>query len=177
MINHKLIYRHNAVRDILFRLGQELGVTVAREPLFPTLVRGSEGRRPDVVFRNWEGDQDLFVDVVGSSSLALSNLGEFVPGGAATKAAARKNASYREILNSQPSSVVFRAFSFETLGGLHTDALGLISRLQGLVHLAALTHDDTVFYSVAKRVSFVIAKAVGRQLSSRLPWWGGSSLP
>ena len=62
-------HRHNMVRDILFHIARELGVRVEREPHFPVRVPGAEGRRPDIVFRDWEEGRDLFVDVVGSSHL------------------------------------------------------------------------------------------------------------
>jgi hypothetical protein len=64
------------------------------------------------------------------------------------------------------------SFSFESLWELHEDAVGLLVRLQGGVNLSALTHDDCLWFSVIRRVSFAIAKAVGRQLSSRLQRWG-----
>jgi hypothetical protein len=95
--------------------------------------------------------------------------------GASRKAGAGKERSYRDILRAQPPSVMYLSFSFESLGGLHPDAVGLLVRLQGGVTLSALTHDDCFWFSVIRQVSFAIAKAVGRQLSSRLPWWGASS--
>lgn len=168
-------YRHNVVRDLLYRLAKDLGLDVAREPHFPVRVPGAEGRRPDLVFREWEGGRDLYLDVVGSSPLSATNVVGFVPGGAYDRAVARKEASYREILRAQPSSVLLKSFAFEALGGLHADALGVVMRLQGVVNLAAATHDDCIWFSVVRRVSFAISKAVGRQLSSRLSWWGGPS--
>jgi hypothetical protein len=83
---------------------------------------------------------------------------------------AGKETSNRNILRAQPPSVKYLSFSFESLGGLHPDAVGLLGRLQGGVNLAALTHDDCFWFSVLRRVSFAIAKVVGRQFSSRLPW-------
>jgi hypothetical protein len=54
-------------------------------------------------------DKDLYVDVVGTSPLAaLGCWGDLVPGGAATRAAVGKVASYREVLLRQPPHVVFR---------------------------------------------------------------------
>jgi hypothetical protein len=134
-------------------------------------------RRPDLLLKDWEGGKDLYIDVVGSSPLAVSNMRGFEPGGASRKAVAGKERSYRDILRAQPPSVRFLSFFFESLGGLHPDAVGLLVRLQGGVNLSALTHDDCFWYSVMtiRRVSFAIAKAVGRQLSSRLPWWGAPS--
>jgi hypothetical protein len=54
-------------------------------------------------------------------------------------------------------------------------APALLARLQGVVNLAVLSHDDTVWFSVVRQVGLAIAKAVGRQLSTRLPWWEGRS--
>jgi hypothetical protein len=162
-------HRHNMVRDILFRIARELGVRVEREPHFPVRVPGAEGRRPDIVLRDWDEGRDLFVDVVGSSPLAVSHREAFVPGGSLTKAVTRKGVSYRDVLAAQPPSVLFQAFSFETLGGLHPEALALVGRLQGVLNLASCTHDDVVWHSVVRRVSFAIAKAVACSTARRYP--------
>jgi hypothetical protein len=111
-------YCHNAVRDILIRVGKE----VVREPPFPFRVLGFEARarRPDLMFQDWEGGRDLYIDVVGTSPLEPSygrGAAGFLPGGAGAWAAAGKLASYRAVLLRQPPRVVFRPFSFETLGG------------------------------------------------------------
>jgi hypothetical protein len=74
-------YRHNSVRDILFRICKELGMAVEREPSFPVRVPGAEGRRPDLLLKDWEGGKDLYIDVVGSSPLAVSSQKGFEPGG------------------------------------------------------------------------------------------------
>jgi hypothetical protein len=100
----------------------------------------------------------------------------FAPGGAADGAVARKMSDHRDIMRAQPPSVVLRAFAFETLGGLHADALEVLARLQGRVNMAVLTCDNNVWFSVVRRVGMVIAKAVGRQLSSRLQEWVGVPL-
>jgi hypothetical protein len=68
---------------------------------------------------------DLFVDVLGSSSLAVSNMGRFAPGGPLS---ARKEASYPAVLPAQPLLVKYLPFELESLGGLHEDALGLLVR-------------------------------------------------
>eukprot|EP00884_Botryococcus_braunii_P006632 jgi/Botrbrau1/15970/Bobra.0294s0008.1 len=169
------IYRHNAVRYILFRVGKEVETVVVREPPLPVRVLGFEARRPDLMFQDWEGGRDLYIDVVGTSPLPPSygrGGARFVPGGAGARAAAGKLASDREILLRQPPRLVFRPFSCETLGGLGDAAEELLSRLQGLVNQAVVAHEDLVWFSVQRRVSFVIARAVGRQLASRFPCGG-----
>jgi hypothetical protein len=167
-------YRHNAVRGILYRMAKELGLDVVRETHFPIHVPGAEGRRPDLLLKEWEGGRDLYLDVVGSSPLAGTNVGAFAPSGGADGAVARKMSDYRDIMRAQPPSVVLRAFAFETLGGLHADALEVLTRLQGRVNMAVLTCDDNVWFLVVRRVGMVIAKAQGRQLSFRLQGWRGS---
>jgi hypothetical protein len=68
------------------------------EPSFPLPGPGVEGCSPDLLLKDWEGGREgrkgLFVDVVGSSSLAVSNMEGFVPGGASRRAVARNEASY-----------------------------------------------------------------------------------
>lgn len=76
--------------------------------------------------------------MVGSSSLTVSNVGGSPPLGAAAKAVAREEASYRV----QPPSVIYKSFAFELISGFHSIAVALISRLQGAVNLVALSFDD-----------------------------------
>eukprot|EP00884_Botryococcus_braunii_P022983 jgi/Botrbrau1/9369/Bobra.354_2s0024.1 len=98
-------YPQNAVQDMLFRIGKEVEAVVTREEPLPVRVVGFETRRPDLVFLDWDGGRGFYVDVVGISPLAASNLaggGAFLPGGAAARAAAGKLASYREVLLRQP---------------------------------------------------------------------------
>jgi hypothetical protein len=66
-----------------------------------------------------------------------------------------------------PSSPKTLAFAFETFGGLHADALALLQRLQGLLNQAIIAQEDVEGYFVIRRVSFIIAAAVGRQLAAR----------
>eukprot|EP00884_Botryococcus_braunii_P011746 jgi/Botrbrau1/20572/Bobra.145_2s0119.1 len=112
-------------------------------------VQGFEARRPDLMFQDSEGGRDLYIDV-NTSPLAPSygrGAAGFVPGRAAARAAAGKLASYREVLVRQPPRVVFRPFSFETLGGLGLAAEEHLSRLQGLVNKAVVAHEDLVWFS------------------------------
>jgi hypothetical protein len=120
----------------------------------------------------WDRGRDFYYDVVGTSPLALSLRGDFTPGGAVARAAANKLQYYRVHLSRQPPRVVFRPFAFDTFGGLHGDAVELLQRLQGVVSQAALLHEDMAWYSTVRRVGFTIARAVGRQLATRLPGWG-----
>jgi hypothetical protein len=67
----------------------------------------------------------------------------------------------------QQPPVPFQASSFETFGGLHADELALLQRPNGLLNQAIIAHKDVEGYFVMRRVSFIIAAAVGRQLTTR----------
>jgi hypothetical protein len=94
------------------------------------------------------------------------NIG-LVLGGAAARAAKDKQTRYAVLLSRQQPPVAFQAFAFETFGGLHADALALLQRLQGLLNQAIIAQEDVEGYFVMRRVSFIIAAAVGRQLAAR----------
>jgi hypothetical protein len=162
-----IVGRHYAVRNGLDAVLTSARQRVTREPAFPTPVPGQERRRADLRLHAWEEGRDLYVDVVGSSPLTAANLQHFVPGGAAMRASEDKHNRYAVLLARQQPPVAFQAFSFETLGGLHSDALTLLKRLQGLLNQAIIAHEDVEGYYVIRRVSFIIAAAVGRQLSAR----------
>ena len=74
-------YRHYVVRDVLFRMSKELEISVRREPPLPVQMVGCEARRPDLLFPDWDQGRDFFFDVVGTSPLAQTYRGSFVPGG------------------------------------------------------------------------------------------------
>ncbi len=63
--------------------------------------------------------------------------------------------------------MAFQAFAVETFGGLHSDAFALLKRLQGLLNQAIIAREDVEGYFVLRRVSFIIAAAVGRKLAAR----------
>ena len=162
-----IVGRHYSVRNGLDIVLTSARQRVTREPAFPTPVPGHERRRADRRLHAWEEGRDLYVDVVGSSPLTVANLQHFVPGGAATRAAADKQTRYAVLLARQQPPVAFQAFAFETFGGLHADALALLKRLQGLLNQAIIAQEDVEGYFVLRRVSFIIAAAVGRQLAAR----------
>lgn len=55
------------------------------------------------------------------------------------------------------SFVACKTFSFESLGGIQSDARVILARSQGVVILAALSHDGMASFTVVWRVSFTIA--------------------
>ena len=162
-----IIGRHYSVRNGLDAVLTSARQRVTREPAFPTPVPGQERRRADLRLHAWEEGRDLYIDIVGSSPLTTANLQHFVPGGAAERAAQDKQTRYAVLLARQQPPVAFKAFAFETFGGLHSDAFALLKRLQGLLNQAIIAQEDVEGYFVIRRVSFIIAAAVGRQLAAR----------
>eukprot|EP00884_Botryococcus_braunii_P008242 jgi/Botrbrau1/17419/Bobra.0054s0015.1 len=162
-----IVGRHYSVRNGLDAVLTSARQRVTREPAFPTPVPGQERRRADLRLHAWEEGRDLYIDIVGSSPLTVANLLHFVPGGAAARAAQDKQTRYAVLLSRQQPPVAFQAFAFETLGGLHADALALLQRLQGLLNQSIIAQEDVEGYFVIRRVSFIIAAAVGRQLAAR----------
>jgi hypothetical protein len=162
-----IVGRHYSVRNGLDAVLTSARQRVTREPAFPTPVPGQERRRADLRLHAWEEGRDLYIDIVGSSPLTVANLLHFVPGGAAARAAQDKQTRYAVLLSRQQPPVAIQAFAFETFGGLHADALALLQRLQGLLNQAIIAQEDVEGYFVIRRVSFIIAAAVGRQLAAR----------
>jgi hypothetical protein len=162
-----IVGRHYFVQNGLHRMFTSARQRVTREPSFPTPVPGQERRRADLRLHAWEDGRDLFLDIVGSSPLTTANLQNFVPGGAAERAAQDKITRYAQLLAAQRPPVAFQAFAFETFGGLHSDAFNLLKRLQGVLNQAMVAQEDVEGYLVVPRVSFIIAAAVGRQLAAR----------
>eukprot|EP00884_Botryococcus_braunii_P011717 jgi/Botrbrau1/20546/Bobra.145_2s0095.1 len=155
-----IVGRHYSIRN-----GLDAVLASARQRV--TRERSRERRRADLRLHAWEEGRDLYIDIVGSSPLTVANLLHFVPGGAAARAAQDKQTRYAVLLSRQQPPVAFQAFAFEALGGLHADALALLQRLQGLLNQAIIAQEDVEGYFVIRRVSFIIAAAVGRQLAAR----------
>jgi hypothetical protein len=167
-------YRHKPVRDWLFRMAREFGVSVWREPALSAQIPGSDSQRPDLVLVDWDNGRDLYVDVVGTSPLTRSYRSSFVPWGAVGRVAALKAASHRDTLPWQPPRVLskLRPFAFDVCGVLRTDSQDLLKRLQGVVSQASFVHEELIWYCAHRRVGFTIAEAVVRQLATRLPEGG-----
>ncbi len=60
------------------------------------------------------------------------------------RAAPDKQTPYAVLLAQQqpPAHVPFQTFTFETFGGLHSDAFALLKRFQGLINHAIIAQED-----------------------------------
>ncbi len=65
---------------------------------------------------------------------------------------------YAVLLARQQPPVAFQAFTFETFGGLHSDAFALLKRLQERLNQAIMAHEDVEGNFVLRRVSFIILR-------------------
>lgn len=110
----------------------------------------------------------MYVDVLGPSSRGNSSV-EVCSERRDSQGVGRK-ASYA---CSAPVGNLFDICLRDTGRALIEDDFALLARLQGVVNMAVLSHEDTVCLSFIRRVSMPIAKAVGWQLTARLPWWEG----
>lgn len=129
-------HRDNVARDCRFGMGRALGLDVQGAQL-TSAGSGGGGAPPRPTCQTREEGKDMFVVVVGSSPLCGSNEEAFSPGHATNKVVARKEPSYRAILQlqAQPPSNAYRSFAFETLGNFHADALEVLARVQGRIYL------------------------------------------
>jgi hypothetical protein len=63
-------YRYIAVRDILYRMAKELGLDAVESPISLFVSPGRRGDDLTYCLRIGRRGRDLYLDVVGSSSLA-----------------------------------------------------------------------------------------------------------
>jgi hypothetical protein len=85
------------------------------------------------------------------------------------RAASHTVAWYSEVLARQTPRVLSKSFAFDTFDGLHASANELLKRLHCLVFQASVAHDGLEWFSAHRRLGFAVARAVRRQLASRLP--------
>jgi hypothetical protein len=176
--------RHHRVRDTLAALFRAHGQAARLEPLFPVqppaalsvpVAPGAvRGRRADLLLPGWADGRDLYVDVTGASVTSLAALAAqrrgAPAGSAAAGAARRKWEAFRAFAGEQPEDVVFAPFAFETLGGLHEEAVALLERVRGMALQQAGSGGSWVADAATfRRVSFSVAAGVGRTLAVRLP--------
>ncbi|MFS7986261.1 putative exostosin [Helianthus anomalus] len=147
-------YRHDLVRDVLFDIFRRTGISPKKETPVNFLTDSLEGRSTlrQPIFWSWIGGKHAW----GSA---------FTVGQTALKAASGKVTKHEKAcLDNQH---VFIPFAFDTFGFLTPEAVGLLSRVQRVMHSNVMTSRsmDVVF----KRLSFAIQKGVAAQLVARLP--------
>ncbi len=68
-----------------------------------------------------------------------------------------------------PSKVVASLMYFDVFSGLYYAAVHLLATLHGIVGQGSVCHEDLVLFSTLRQLSFTVARAESRQLSTRLP--------
>nr|GEY49513.1 putative reverse transcriptase domain-containing protein [Tanacetum cinerariifolium] len=162
-------YRHNMVRDVLFDICRRAGISAKKEAPVNFSTDPSDGRstlrQADVLVFGWVGGKHACVDLTGVSHLVgLSSRG-FTARQAALKAASGKVTKHEKTCIKNQH--VFILFAFDTFGFLAPEAVGLLSRVQRVMHNNVMTprSTDVVF----KRIGFAIQKGLATQLVDRLP--------
>lgn len=74
-------HRLDAVRECLSHFGNVLDMSVRQEPPLSVQVVGREARRPDLGILDRDHGGNCYIDVMGTSPLALSYLGALSPVG------------------------------------------------------------------------------------------------
>ncbi|GJR80490.1 hypothetical protein Tco_0151275, partial [Tanacetum coccineum] len=160
-------HRHNVVRDTLVDICYRSGISAGKE-----VDIGLDGGRDkplrlaDMLLYSWDGGLDVCVDLTGSSPLIQTGMVDFVPGRAVIDDAQRKRVKY--MAKCAAIGYGFLPFSFSSLGELEADAVTLLKRIRKFsmaqdIGARAAAH-------IFNRISFAIAKGVGAQIVSRLPY-------
>ncbi|CAA0838451.1 Cytokinin riboside 5-monophosphate phosphoribohydrolase LOG3, partial [Striga hermonthica] len=122
-------HRHNLVRDTLSDVCFRSGISVGKEVDIGLLDAQDRPLRPaDLLLYSWDRGLDVCVDLTGSSLLTQFGMSDFVPGRVVVDAAQRKRAKYDALCATKGYG--FLPFSFSSLRELHTEAIGLLKRIQ-----------------------------------------------
>jgi hypothetical protein len=107
------------------------------------------------------------VDFVGASPFTVAlSARPFALGAAAQAATLRKERFYSGVVAAHRERFLFLPFAFETLGGLHSTALGFLTELRSLVREDASRGTSSL--PVFLDVSYAIAQGVGVCLAARM---------
>nr|GEV72461.1 hypothetical protein [Tanacetum cinerariifolium] len=133
---------------------------------------GFDGRRDktlrlaDMLLYSWDGGLDVCVDLTGSSHLTQIQMVDFVPGRAVIVAAQRKRGKYMD----RCAAIEYGSlpFFFSSLGELEAVEVILLKRIRKF----SITQDigACAAIHIFNMISFAIAKAMGTQIVSRLPF-------
>ncbi|KAL6514241.1 hypothetical protein OROHE_019228 [Orobanche hederae] len=161
--------RHDHVRDISYDILWRADISSKKEAPVNFLTDPFEGRlrlRPaDVLIFGWANGKHACVDLTGVSPLVGIGHGTFTVGQAALRAASSKIAKYEKACHENGHA--FIPFAFDTFGFLPPDAVGLLKRVQKVMHNNVMTPGSREF--VFHRLGFAIQKGLAAQLVARLP--------
>ncbi|GJZ48481.1 reverse transcriptase domain-containing protein [Tanacetum coccineum] len=160
-------HRHNTMRDTLIDICSRSGISAGKEVDIGLGGDGDKALRPaDMLLYSWEGGLDVCVDFTGFSPLTQTGMTDFVPGRVVIDAAQRKRGKY--MTKCADIGYGFLPFSFSSFGELEKDAVTLLKRVRKFSMAQDIGARAAVH--IFNRISFSIAKGVGAQIVSRLPF-------
>nr|GEX33865.1 hypothetical protein [Tanacetum cinerariifolium] len=120
----------------------------------------------DMLLYSWDGGLDLCLDLTGSSPLTQTGMADFMPGRAVIDDVQHIHGKY--MAKCACIGYGFIPFSFSSLGELEADEVTLLKRIQKFSMTQDIRARATIH--IFNRISFAIAKGVGAQIVSRLPF-------
>jgi hypothetical protein len=148
--------RHNRVVNILAKWANHLGWSSQKEAML------SMQRRADLRLTDPDG-QDYLIDVTFASPTCPSSIerahSDTEVLGAATKAAQRKRAQYRNLIEGGEK---FVPFALEVDGGMHDEAINFVKRLAR----SAYDNDNCPLSSAEVRTAIVSEIAIATQIGN-----------
>jgi len=153
-------YIHDFVRDILFDIFRQMGVSMKNEApvnfLIDPLNRRSTFRHVDVMVCGWVGRKHVCVDLIGVSPLLGLGVGDFTVWQATLKVASSKVAKHENACSDNQHG--FIPFAFDTFDFLGLEVVDLLHRVQRVMHNNAMS--PMPMNVVFTMIDFVIQKGL-----------------
>ena len=161
------IARHNLLRDVLYEAAASADLGPSKEE--PHLIPGSAARPGDILIRRWCDGKDAALDVTVTSPLAPTNVVAAAreAGKALVKAHERKMRDTAEACRTQ--GLTFLPVALETLGGLHSTAVGQVKKLGTALARKKGCDDREPTSQLFSRLSVILMRGNALMLSSRIP--------
>ena len=153
--NGDRIYRHNAIRDVLFTAAQSAALAPSKD--CPGLISSSLTRTADILLPNWSNGRPAALDVHVISPLQNLTVAEasFTPGHALQVSVQRKLAS--NLPACRASGLHFVPLVSESLGGLAEDTISLIRYLgQAISGRCGTSDQGTITKQLFSRVAIAL---------------------
>ena len=159
------IARHNMIRDVLFETAASADLGPSREEKH--LLPGTIARPGDVTIRRWANGKDVAIDVTVTGPLCPSNVADAArePGASLSKACQRKTRETAEACRLQ--GLVFLPFAMETLGGLHSGAVGQVKQLAACLARCKGLQEGEVTGQIFGKLSLTLMRGNALMITSR----------
>lgn len=161
------IARHNLLRDVLYEAAASADLGPSKEE--PHLIPGTAARPGDILIRRWCDGKDTALDVTVTSPLAPTNVAGAAreAGKALVKAFERKMRDTAEACRSQ--GLTFLPVAMETLGGLHSTAVGQVKKLGAALARKKGCDEREPTSQLFSRLSVTLMRGNALMLSGRMP--------